>query len=64
MLKQSRLGKQLIDTLGLDSMAVIELLYHLEETFGLPLILWTPSRHNCQREVRDGQTATEFHPRV
>ena len=37
MLKQSRLGKQLIDTLGLDSMAVIELLYHLEETFGLQI---------------------------
>jgi hypothetical protein len=33
------------------------------QLFGLPLILWTPSRHNCRREVHDGQTASEFHPR-
>src|SRR6185295_8233763 len=32
--------------------------------FGLPLILWTSSRHNCRREVPHGPTATEFHAGV
>ena len=31
---------------------------------GLPLILWTPSRHNSPREVRNGQITSEFHPGV
>ena len=31
---------------------------------GLPLLLWTPSRHNSEREVRDGQTTSEFHAGV
>ena len=34
------------------------------EYIDLPLILWTPSRHNQRREVPHGPAATKFHAGV
>jgi len=42
--------------------ALSELIFGKE--VGLPLILWTPSRHNSHAEVPDGQSTTEVHTRV
>lgn len=30
-------------------------------SFEVPLILWTPLRHNANKEVSDGYAATEVH---
>jgi len=38
--------------------------YSSQRSSGLALILWTPSRHNSQKEVSHGEPPTEFHAGV
>ena len=51
--------------LGLLGMATLGIFARIGEGMaGLALILWTPSRHNTQREVSHGEPPTEFHAGV